>query len=158
MKMPIFFKAFTVIGLGFLFAAAYFKQQADNLLDVAVEAPGIVVALERKSSGAFSPVVEWTDHSGATRTLYSSVSTQPPRFFEGEKVSILYDPADPKYPVNARIKSTLGIWGAAIFFLVFGSFWLFVTLVSWYVWSKGGIVVFGEENYPGRPDPDFPSK
>lgn len=156
MKSPILFKVFTVIGLAFLLAAAYFKERADDLVDVAHEAQGVVIALDRKSSGSFSPVVEWTDHTGTKRTLYSPVSTQPPRFFEGEQVSILYDPADPKYPVNARIKSTMEIWGAAIFFLVFSGFWLLVTFVSWYVWSKGGIVVFGEKNYPGRPDPDFP--
>lgn len=157
MKMPTFFKAFIAIGLGLLLAAAYFKERADDLVDVAHEAPGVVVAVERRGNGTFSPVVEWTDHTGTKRKLYSAVSTQPPRFFEGEQVSVLYDPADPKYPVNARIKSTLELWGAAIFFFVFGCFWLFVTIVSWYVWSKGGIVVFGEENYPGRPDPDFPT-
>lgn len=158
MQTTALFKAFTVIGFGFLLAAAYFKERADDLVDVAIETAGVVVALERGSNGTFSPVVEWTDHTGAKRTLYSSISTQPPRFFEGEQVTVLFDPADPKYPVNARIKSTFEIWGAAIFFLVFGSFWLFVTFVSWYVWSKGGIVVFGEKNYPGRPDPDFPSE
>lgn len=156
MKTNVLFKAFTVIGVGFLLAAAYFKERADDLVEVAVEAPGVVVAMERGGEGTFSPVVEWTDHTGIKRTLYSSLSTKPPRFFEGEQVVVLFDPSDPKYPVNARIKSTYEIWGAAILLSVFGGFWLFVTFVSWYVWSKGGIVVFGEENYPGRPDPDFP--
>ena len=156
MKMTVLFKAFTIIGLGFLLAGTYFQQKATNLVDVAEEAPGVVVAMDRRSGGTYSPIVEWTDHTGTKRTLYSTISSSPPRYYEGEQVVILYDPTDPKYPVNARIKSTFEVWGLAIFFFGFGGFWLFVTFVSWYVWSKGGIVVFGEKNYPGRPDPDFP--
>lgn len=156
MKTAVLFKAFTVIGFGFLLAGAYFQQRAADLVDVAEEAPGVVVSLERSGSGTYSPIVNWTDHTGTKRTLYSAGSSNPPRFFEGEQVIVLYDPADPKYPVNARIKSTFEVWGAALFLFAFGGFWLFVTFVSWYVWSKGGIVVFGEENYPGRQDPDFP--
>lgn len=156
MKMTALFRASAVIGIGFLLAGVYFQQRAADLVDVAEEAPGIVVALERKSGGSFSPVVEWTDHTGTKRTLFSSISSSPPHFFEGEKVVVLFDPADPKYPVNARIKSTFEVWGAAIFFFAFGGFWLFVTIITWYVESRGGVVVFGEENYPGRPDPDFP--
>lgn len=156
MKTTALFKAFTVIGLGFLLAGVSFQQRAADLVDVAEEAPGIVIALERTSSGSYSPIVEWTDHTATKRTLYSSISSRPPRFFEGEQVVILFDPTDPKYPVNARIKSTLDVWGPALFFFAFGGFWLFVIFVTWYVWSKGGIFVFGEKNYPGRPDPDFP--
>lgn len=156
MKTSIIFKVFTMIGLGFLLAGVYFQQRSADLLEVAEEAPGVVVALERKSSGSFSPVVEWIDHTDTKRTLYSTMSSSPPRFFEGEQVTVLFDPADPKYPVNARIKSTFEVWGAAIMLFGFGGFWLFVTFVSWYVWSKGGIVVFGEKNNPGRSDPDFP--
>ena len=156
MKTTVLFKAFIVIDLGFLLAGTYFQQRAADLVEVAEEAPGVVVALERTGGGSFSPVVEWADHTGTKRTLYSTVSSRPPRFFEGEQVVVLFDPSDPKYPVNARIKSTLEVWGLALFFFVFGGFWLFVTFVSWYVWSKGGIVVVGEKNYPGRPDPDFP--
>ena len=156
MKTAVFFKSFAVIGFGFLFAGLYLQQQAADLVDVAREAPGVVVALERSSGGSYSPIVNWTDHTGTKRTLYSRISTSPPRFFEGEQVIILFDPDDPKYPVNARIKSTIDVWGLAVFFAAFGGFWLFVTFVTWYVWSKGGIVVFGEKNYPGRPDPDFP--
>ncbi len=157
MKMTVLFKAFTVIGLGFLLAGTYFYQKSADLIDVADEAPGVVVEMERRSGGTYSPVVEWRDHTGTKRTLYSPASSRPPRFFEGEKVVVLFDPTDPKYQVHARIKSTFEVWGAAIFFYIFGGFWLFVTFVSWYVWSKGGIVVFGEKNYPGRPDPDFPA-
>lgn len=156
MHMPTIYKAFTVIGLGFLLAAAYFKERGDDLVDVAREAPGVVIAMERGRDGMSSPVVEWTDHTGTQRTLYSAMSSKPPRFFEGEQVTVLFDPADPKYPVTARIKTTFEIWGAAIFFFAFGCFWLLVTFVSWYVWSKGGFIVFGEENYPGKPDPDSP--
>lgn len=157
MNTSVLYKLFTVIGLCLILAGEYFRQQAAELVAVAEEAPGIVVALERSGEGSFSPVVQWTDHHGAMRTLYSSLSSRPPRFFEGEQVTILFDPDDPKYPVNARIKSTMDVWGLPIFFFGFGGFWLIVTFVSWYVWSKGGIVVFGEKNYPGRPDPDFPT-
>ena len=157
MKINLLFKVFAVIGLGLLLAGTYFYERAAELVEVAEEAPGVVVAMERRDGGTYSPVVEWIDHTGAKRTLYSTVSSRPPRFFEGEHVTVLYDPADPKYPVNARIKSTFEVWGLAIFLFGFGGFWLFVTLVSWYVASKGGIVVFDEKNYPGRPDPDFPT-
>ena len=156
MKVPVFYKFFALIGFGFLLAGACFQQQAARLVEAAEESPGVVTALERRSGGTYSPIVEWTDHIGTRRTLYSAASSRPPRFFEGEQVIVLYDPTDPKYPVNARIKSTFDVWGIALFFYGFGAFWLLVTWATWYVASKGGIVVFGEKNYPGRPDPDFP--
>ena len=152
MKVTILFKAFVVIGIGFILAGIFFQMRAAEFVEVAVEASGVVIALERKSGGSFSPVVEWTDHTGASRTFYSAMASHPPRYFEGERVTMMFDPADPKYPVNARIKSTLDIWGIAIFFAVFGGFWLLVTLLSWYVWSRGGTSVIGGRQIRGGSD------
>ena len=152
MKVTVLFKAFVVIGIGFILASVFFQKRAAEFVGGAVEASGVVVALERKSRGSFSPVVEWTDHTGVSRTFYSPMASHPPRYFEGELVTVLFDPNDPKYPVNARIKSTLDSWGIAIFFAIFGGFWLLVTLLSWYVWSRGGTIVIGGRRIRGGSD------
>lgn len=112
----------------------------------AIAVEGTVVNNQEKGA-AMRPVVEFTDHKGVKRLHYSAISSDPPRFFIGEKVDILYDPLDPKYPVNAKIDSTMTIWGIAIFLSGFGSFFIFISTIVWYLKTyKNGVFLFRRED------------
>lgn len=117
---------------------SYFSTQ--EFLDKAISVDGVVVNNQGRNA-PMRPVVKFTDHTGAIRLHYSALSTDPPRFFIGEKVNILYDPNDPKYPVNAKIDSTMTVWGTAIFLSIMGSFFIMVSTLVWYVKTyKNGVL------------------
>ncbi|MEM1051004.1 MAG: DUF3592 domain-containing protein [Pseudomonadota bacterium] len=87
-------------GIGALFlaisAAGYLADQSH--IATAKEAQGTVINLtqSRGSNGpTFAPVVEWRDAKGRRHVLYSNTGSNPPAFARGEKVRVLYDPADP---------------------------------------------------------------
>ena len=134
------------IGILFFTIGSYFYYSTQAFLEKAISVDGIVVSLQKKD-GTSHPIVEFVDHKGLTRTHYSSTGTNPPAYFIGENVKILYDPNDPKYPVNSRINSTLGVWGLTIFFLAMGSFFVLVSTLVWYVIKyHDGIWFFKKED------------
>ena len=45
--------------------------------------------------------------------------------------------------MNARLRSTLQLWGLTIFLLVFGAALITIASLTWYVASKGGVICFG---------------
>jgi hypothetical protein len=80
----------------------------------AVEAQGAVVELKEGSGGGpgnhhtvYYPVVRFADKAGQDHTLYSSSGSYPPAYEVGERVSVLYDPANPK---EAKINSFSNLW------------------------------------------------
>lgn len=119
-------------GVLFLTLGSYFYSSTQTFLENAISVDGVVVQLQ-KDDGTAHPIIEYVDHIGISRTHYSSMGTNPPAYFVGERVKILYNPSDPKYPVNSRIDSTLDVWGLTIFFLGMGSFFILVSTLVWYV-------------------------
>lgn len=119
-------------GVIFLTLGYYFYSSTQTFLKNAISVDGMVVSL-RNNEGTSQPIVEFVDHKGITRTHHSSMGSYPPRYFIGETVKILYNPSDPKYPVKARIHSTMDVWGVTIFFLGMGSFFILVSTLVWYV-------------------------
>lgn len=142
-------KFFIFVGVCLILGGAYSYESTSGLVERAISVDGVVTALERTDSGTFRPVVSFVDHTGVERSLYSSASTNPPSFFEGERVTVVYDPQDPRYPVNARIDSTMTMWGLAIFLVGFGAFFILVALASWYISSKGGVIYFDRREGTG---------
>lgn len=135
-------KFFIFVGVCLILGGVYSYERTSSLIERAISVDGVVARMERTESGTFRPIVEFVDHQDIQRTLYSSASTNPPSFFEGEQVTVIYDPNDPKYPVNARINATMSLWGLAIFLVCFGLFFILVSLASWYISSKGGVIYF----------------
>lgn len=138
-------KVLIVTGLAIVIAGAYQYTRIAEFVDRAVEVDGVVVEMESNRDNSMRPVVEWVDHIGETRTHYSNVWSSPPKFFVGERVTVLYDPNDPKYPVKAKINTTMQIFGVAIFLMIFGAAFCLIASVTWYVASKGGVIYFDEE-------------
>ena len=136
----------STFGVLFLTAGGYFFSTTQAFLEKAISVDGIVIDLRFKGDTSH-PIVEFTDHTGAKRIHYSSIGTYPPKHFIGEEVTLLYDPSDPKYPVKARIESTLDIWGVTIFFLGMGAFFILVSSLAWYMLKyHNGIWFFRKED------------
>ena len=67
---------------------------------------------EADGTKVFHPVVRYVDHAGHVRTFTATEgTTDAPRLKPGEKVTVLFDPAQPK---QARIDTTLGRWGLPV--------------------------------------------
>jgi hypothetical protein len=106
--IPLLFLA----GAGLLLLGGHLYRRTEAFLAKAVHAPGVVVDLERRhsSDGAdtFAPVVEF-EHEGRRFRFADSVSSRPASYRAGDRVGVLYDPANPR---DARIDR--GRWNRAI--------------------------------------------
>ncbi len=85
--------------------------------------------IERKSDEGdtlYAPVYVFTDQQGQIVKIISSTASFPPPGEIGDKIEILYDPADSKHSIQ---KTFFDIWGlpaiagglGAFFFIVFGA-------------------------------------
>lgn len=108
-----------LLGLGLLAGAGFLASRTSAFVSSAANAEGIVVDLEsststdsdgRRSSAAHA-VVEFSPAGAPARRLRSSVDSSPPAFDVGERVTVLYDPAN---PARARIRATFELWGGPI--------------------------------------------
>lgn len=111
---------FAFIGVVCVAGGAYLGVTLHQFLQRAVSVPGKVVRLSQ-SGRTYAPVVDYVDLAGHARTLVSATGSRPPAFFEGEPVTVLYDPADPAFPLGAKIGSFGQLWGATLFLLIFGA-------------------------------------
>ena len=102
--------AFALLALG---ASCY--NRAASFRKTAVEAQGAVIGLREglstgahgESSTVYYPIIRFADKAGQDHTLYSSSGSDPPAYEVGERVSVLYDPANPK---EAKVNSFTGLW------------------------------------------------
>jgi hypothetical protein len=115
---------FLLIGLGMLTGAFFMYRNTSQFLETAVTAQGTVVELvESRSSDSssnsimYAPVVNFIDKKGVEVKVYSSTSSNPPSYFVGEKVEVLYAPETPQ---NAKIKGFFSLWGGATILGILG--------------------------------------
>ncbi len=123
-----------------------------DLLDVAIVIDGEVIEVLkiRQADGpTYKPVIRYSDHHGTEREYVPGFATNPPAYFVGEKVQLLYDPKDPKYPLNIRIHDGFGLWFTAVGLSGFGGFFILVAGLMWFLYMKGG-------EYPVRKKPTNP--
>lgn len=127
----------TVIGAGLLLGAGLMARAHVMFLRRSAVAPGTVVDLvkvqgvDRKS--AWAPSVQFTTPDGVTHKHTSSTSANPPLWARGDRVRVLYDPAD---PTIARLDAVLDLWFAPAVLAGIGSVFsflglaIFATLIS----------------------------
>lgn len=128
-------------GACFALGGIYLYVQTDDFTKRAISVEGEVVALQRAvGSTTYFPVVRYKDHLNQERTLYSNAGSSPPAYFIGEKVDVLLDPNDPRYPISAKIDTFWQVWGPSWFLIGFGSFFIFFSLMVRYIMSRGGVV------------------
>ena len=77
-------------------------SRAVHFKKTAVQAQGAVVELKEGSSGGsnshpvYYPIIRYADTAMQEHTLYSGTGSFPPEYAVGDRVSVLYDPANPK--------------------------------------------------------------
>ena len=91
-----------------------------------------MVTNHSSDSNTYAPVVEF-DHAGKKYRFKDSVSSNPPSYRTGQRVGVLYDPADPR---DARIDR--GRWNKVVPILSGGCGALFVLLGLWILQRRGG--------------------
>lgn len=115
---------FSLIGLVFLMIGVGFVCSSYSLLSVAQRTEGTVIRLVGNGRrGSVAPVVEFF-LEGNRREFQSWLSTSPPQFGVGEKVTVLYDPNDPQ---RASIESFVTLW---LFSTIFGGIGVVMLVVS----------------------------
>lgn len=88
-------KAFFIIallGAALLGLAGYFINGTKNFLNTATQTEGTVIELVGSDTKA--PRVAFIDQNGNEHTYKSSVSSSPPSYYVGEKVTVYYDPSN----------------------------------------------------------------
>jgi hypothetical protein len=77
-------------------------------------------------SGAYYPVVEFTDTNGTLVRFMEGVGSLPPDYTVGDQVAVVYDHLNPK---DARIYTWKRIWFAPTLFIVVGLLPIVITVV-----------------------------
>jgi hypothetical protein len=102
---------FTGVGAALLIGAIFWALHTRSFVAQASLAEGTVIRLIEVSSSSgsptYKPVVSFTAADGRERQFASRVSSNPPSYRPGEKVSVLYAVTDPG---NAAINGFLALW------------------------------------------------
>jgi hypothetical protein len=139
MKTTSIFKyAFTIIGLGLLYGAYILFSDTQVFLKTAVSTNGTVVDLIRSESSdsvTYSPIVNFHDKNGQLTEITSSSSSNPPSYFKGEIVEVLYQES---FPEDAKINDFFALWGGATILGAIGAvFFLIGFSIIMYASMKG---------------------
>ncbi len=120
---------FVLAGLGFVAFGAYVIRTGRRLRRYGRGAPGTVVRLRWESNdhggGRFYPTFRFRTEDGREIEAESDLGANPAPAREGQRVTVVYDPARPQ---RARIDSMLG--GGAVHGPLFVAFGVVVTLVA----------------------------
>lgn len=110
--------AFLAVGIAFLGGAGYYWRQTDALLKNAVATTGEAILMREEdrhiqpqhrgeAEETYRPVIRFTTREGRQMQYESIVTSYPPRYSEGDRVRILYDPERPEW---ARIDDFTDLW------------------------------------------------
>jgi len=138
---------FALVGTGMLIGAFYLYQSTGSFLEEATTADGTVVDFVRSRSSdstTYAPVIHFIDRKGEKIEFTSSTSSNPPSYTKGEKVEVLYLPAQPQ---KAKINGFFALWGGVVILGGMGSVFLLIAT---------GIILF--LNLKGRRDKYLKSK
>jgi hypothetical protein len=103
-----------VFGLGFLLLSRYLYVNTARFLEKADHADGVVVDLKQvdsRDSTTWAPVIEFVDPSGGRRRFVERMSSNPPSYYAGERVDVLFNRENPR---DARIDRGRGNQWVAI--------------------------------------------
>ncbi len=113
-------KLFTLIfgGVGFILLAIagllYFRER--NFLERAELVTGVVSDLDYGGSdGGYCPVIDFETKRGEPVRYFGNVCSSPPSYDIGERVEVLYDPA------NIRTVQMNGFWSQYVGVVVLGA-------------------------------------
>lgn len=113
-RLPwLFVGVFGLVGSGSLAAAGFTIHSALAFRDGASSAQGTVVSLD-----GGRPVVEFEDAEGSAHRVVGSVSSNPPAYEVGERVTVWHRPGQPE---RARLDGLLESWFLPSLFGFLGS-------------------------------------
>ena len=100
------------IGLLLLLAAVWSVWSTKTWIARTVEVEGEVIELVRVRDSddkgyLFSPVVRFERADGRTHEFQSGLRTNPPAYYAGQAVTVVYDP---RAPESAVIRGALSLW------------------------------------------------
>lgn len=117
---------FTFLGLAMLIGTFYINEDTRSFIAQATKTEGTVVQLilsYSDHSRTYRPLVRFTDTNGKAIEFVSSTGSNPPGYSEGEKVEVLYLPAE---PYKARLNSFFSLWGGSIIVGGLGTIFLLI--------------------------------
>jgi Protein of unknown function (DUF3592) len=111
------------VALGVLVAAMVTWNTTNNFVQNAVSVPGTVTGLaqerdDHNESTLYAPVFAFTTQDGRTQSVTSGVYSHPADYHVGDRVTVLYNPAEPS---SARIDSFWQTWFLPAFLAVMGA-------------------------------------
>ena len=113
-----------IIAIGTALYSWHFSATAAHTSGRVIE---MVKHTNNKDGGvSYSPVFVFRDATGAEHTIYSTLSSWPPRHRVGDIVPILFSPDDPQ---NARIEGFWYLWFVPVLTGILGIIYLPVGLV-----------------------------
>lgn len=132
-----------LLGSPFLGVGLYEAHQTRKKMSTFVRAGGTVVDNSYATtnqdgtvSGAYYPVVEFTDAAGAVVRFTDGVGSLPPDYAAGARVDVVYNPHDPK---DARVYTWKRVWLAPTIFVAVGLLpTAIAAAVMWVVRRRGG--------------------
>jgi hypothetical protein len=115
-------QAFLIFGSGFLLLALAVALHTAFSLRRATRATATIVVMEsriepRNVDPIFYPHFQFYDSTGQSFTIISNSGATPPAFHVGQRVPILYDPANPS---AAQLATFAELWFLPIVFSVLG--------------------------------------
>jgi hypothetical protein len=118
------------VGAAMLIAGCFWYQSTMTFVASALTAEGVVLRNEESDSSDSAPsyhaVVAFTDQSGRRITYRDSIGSSPPMYSTGDKVRVLYAPADSSSAMIDR-----GMWDWLVPLLIGGAGALMLGLSGW---------------------------
>ena len=136
-KQPWHSISVIVIGLIMGAVAYFFYDYSVKELESAIHAEGIVSRSIINKNGQHTPIIQFKNKKGKVITFLASISSTPQKYFEGDKVKVLYFSEKNKKP---RINNWLSNWAVTTFFTVFSIFSFIMSGVIWLVRGNGKII------------------
>jgi hypothetical protein len=108
--------SFAIAGLAMLAGAGATYMSSRNFLNISSAAEGVVTDLvlshsSSSRSGVYHPKVSFQTEAGENIEFNSSFGSNPPSYNKGDRVKVLYDPANPNH---ASINSFFSLWFAPL--------------------------------------------
>jgi hypothetical protein len=117
---------FLLIGSVMLFGSFKLYSDTASFLEIASKAEGSIIELievRSDDSVTYKPVFEFTTTKGETFEITSSSSSNPPSYFIGEAVEVLYEDVSPR---DAKINGYFSLWGFTTILGALGAIFLIV--------------------------------
>jgi hypothetical protein len=127
------FGIFAVLGTILLIVGGIVAASNINTRNMLVQVEGSVVDFQTASGSdgdvMYAPVVEFTAQDGRRYEFVGNVRSRPAEYALEQKVTVLYDPANPQ---GAILESFMELWFAPALFGFIGSIFAFIGYVGVY--------------------------